>query len=80
VIGSNTGGIPTIIRPGETGRLVPAGDSGALAAAIQSALSESEITHAMAKRGRKFVEREHSLDAMFDQLDALYRRYLRVTT
>lgn len=76
VIGSDVGGIPQIIRPGETGRLFPSGDAAALAAAIQETISHPEQTRAMTERGRVMVESRHSLDSMLDKLDALYQRHI----
>jgi glycosyltransferase involved in cell wall biosynthesis len=76
VVGSDAGGIPEIIRPGETGRIFPAGDPNALAREIRATLEDSEITRAMAERGRAAVEARHSLAAMLDTLDALYRKRL----
>lgn len=76
VVGSDVGGIPEIIRHGETGRLFPAGDAKALANAIRNALTESETTRAMTERGRALVENYYSLDKMLETIDALYRRHL----
>ena len=76
VVGSDVGGTPEIIRQGETGRNFPAGDAGALAQAVRATLAEAETNRAMCERGRSMVEQHHSLDAMLDQLDAIYRRYL----
>lgn len=76
VIGSDAGGIPEIIRNGETGRIFPANDSASLAAKIQTALNQPEETRRMVERGRALVEAEHSFDAMLDKVDAIYRRYL----
>ena len=76
VVGSDVGGTPEIIRQGETGRNFPAGDAGALAQAVRATLAEAETTRAMCERGRAMVEQHHSLDAMLDQLDAIYHRYL----
>jgi glycosyltransferase involved in cell wall biosynthesis len=80
VVGSDVGGIPEIIRPGETGRIFPAGDAGALARAIQETLASAEHTRALADRGRALVESHHSLDRMLDRLDALYRAHVPATT
>jgi glycosyltransferase involved in cell wall biosynthesis len=74
VIGSAAGGIPSIIRPGETGRLVPPGDAPALAQAIRATLEDPATTQQLSERGRRLVEREHSLEGMLDQIDSLYRR------
>ncbi len=76
VVGSDVGGTPEIIRPGETGRNFPAEDAGALALALRETLSETEATRRMCEQGRAAVEQHHSLDAMLDQLDGIYRRYL----
>src|SRR5206468_251537 len=76
VIGSDVGGIPEIIRPGETGRIFPARDAFSLARAIRETLDHPESTRAMAERGRAMVVATHSLEAMLNKLDALYQRYL----
>ena len=76
VVASNVGGIPSIIKDGETGRLVPMQDPVALANAIRETLNQREKTQAMCMSGRRFIEREHSLENMLDRLEAIYRRYL----
>jgi glycosyltransferase involved in cell wall biosynthesis len=76
VVGSNVGGIPEIIRPGETGRLFPPGDAATLAQTIRAALHERDATRRFCEQGRRLVEQGHSLEVMLDRLDALYRRYL----
>jgi mannosyltransferase len=65
-----------VIRAGETGRLVPAGDVEALAAAIKETLTDIEKTQAMKIRGREMVEAQYSLDGMLDKLEQLYMRLL----
>ncbi len=76
VVASNVGGIPSVIRDGETGRLVPPGDATALALAIKSTLQDTAATQRMCEAGRLLVEKEHSLEEMLDKLEALYRRHL----
>ena len=76
VIGSDVGGIPAIIRPGETGRLFPAGNAAALAQAIRETLANPELTRALSERGWKMVESEHSVEVMLDAIEAIYTRYL----
>ena len=76
VVGSNVGGIPEIIRHGKTGRIFPAGDAKALAAAIRETLREIAATEKMAEAGRKLVETHHSLEKMFGDLESIYRRHL----
>lgn len=72
VVGSNVGGIPEVIRPGETGRIVSPENPAALAAAIRETLADADATRAMAERGRALVEARYSLEAMLDTLESLY--------
>lgn len=77
VVGSDVGGIPEIVRPGETGRIFPAGDAAALAVAIRETLQQTDITRANTVRGRAMVEQRHGMSFMLDSLDQIYRRYLK---
>ncbi len=76
VVASHVGGIPSIIKDGETGRLVPMQDPVVLAKAIRETLVQREKTQAMCAAGRRFMEREHSLENMLDRLEAIYRQHL----
>jgi len=76
VVASDVGGIPSIVRHGETGRLVPPRDAAALAAAIRETLEQKLQTQAMCLAGKQLVMSQHSLDAMLDRLDAIYREHL----
>ena len=79
VVGSEAGGIPEIIRPNETGRIVPTENAEALASAIEATLWETETTDQFRENGRRFVEREHSLDHMLDRLETIYRAAIHPT-
>ena len=76
VVGSDVGGIPEIIRNGETGRIFPGGDTVALAGAVKDVFNNSGDTQKMREAGRVLVERKHSLKVMLDQIEALYGRHL----
>lgn len=76
VVGSDVGGTPEIIRPGETGRIFPAGDAQALANAIRETLEQPEVTRQLSERGRQMVEEKHSFEAMLNKLEEIYRRFL----
>lgn len=76
IVGSDAGGIPEIVRPGETGRVFPAGNANELAAAIEATLTQAEETRRFTGNGRQLVEREHSLDHMLDRLEEIYSRRL----
>lgn len=55
VIGTNSGGIPDIVKDLETGLLVPEKDSEALADAIEKLLKDKELANRLAENGYKFV-------------------------
>lgn len=76
VVASNVGGIPSIIRPGKTGRLCTSNDAASLAAALRETLTDLAATQAMCERGRELVEREHTVEVMLDRLEEIYRRHL----
>lgn len=76
IVGSDVGGIPEIIRPGETGRIFPAQDAAELAAEIRATLNEKKETARMTANGRATVEKRHSRAHMIDVLDDLYARLI----
>ena len=63
VITTYVAGIPELVRHGENGWLVPAGDVAALAGALEEAISESPLTLArMGEAGRARVLERHAID------------------
>jgi glycosyltransferase involved in cell wall biosynthesis len=76
VVGSDAGGIPEIIRPGDTGRIAKAGDATELADAIEAALADREATQRMAENGRRLVEQHHGLEHMLNRLEEIYANHL----
>ena len=76
VIGSDTGGIPEIIRDGETGLLVPPGDPTALAAAIARLVDDRDLARRLAAAGRQHVEAGFSVDHMVEGTIGVYCRLL----
>jgi glycosyltransferase involved in cell wall biosynthesis len=56
VITCPVGGIPEIVRDGESGWLVPAGNGGALLAAIEALLADPARARTMGQSGRAIVE------------------------
>ncbi|SDQ83973.1 starch synthase [Quadrisphaera sp. DSM 44207] len=55
VVATRTGGIPSLVRDGETGRLVPVDDAPALAAALDELLADPVRAAAMGARARRAV-------------------------
>lgn len=76
VVGFDVGGIPDLVRPGETGLLVPRGDVAALARAIAGLLGSPDRLRQMAARCRQIAEREYSLECQASRYAALYEKLL----
>jgi glycosyltransferase involved in cell wall biosynthesis/peptidoglycan/xylan/chitin deacetylase (PgdA/CDA1 family) len=72
VVATAVGGTPDIVRPGETGWLVPPEQPAALAVAILEALRDPDGRVQRAQRGRELVERSYSLEATIDRIEELY--------
>jgi len=72
VVASRVGGIPDLVRHGETGLLVAPRDDEALAASISLLLSNPRTAERMGERGRLRCH-EFGLPAMVARLDELYR-------
>jgi glycosyltransferase involved in cell wall biosynthesis len=65
IVASNVGGIPDLVRHGETGYLVPPADEKALADNIKKLLADP------GQQGKKHCQ-QFSLEAMIEKLDDLY--------
>ena len=73
VVASRVGGIPEIVVDGETGRLVPPNDAGALADALVRLLDAEALRRALGEAGRRRAAAVFSWDAIAARLLALYR-------
>ncbi len=73
VVATRVGGIPEIVDSAGVGVLVPPGDVGALAAAIEALLRDDERRRQTALAGRRRVEEEFSTSRWTERLMALYR-------
>jgi glycosyltransferase involved in cell wall biosynthesis len=76
VVATRFGGIPEIVRDGETGTLVAPGDAGALARAITAALAAPERARAMARTGQAMVHRELTLEQAMSKTLGVYAEAL----
>ena len=72
VVATVVGGVPEIVRHGETGLLVPSGDSEALASAVIDLLSEPERRAQFGRAGRERVLKDFTVEAMMGQLLGAY--------
>jgi glycosyltransferase involved in cell wall biosynthesis len=76
VAAAATGGIPEIVRDGETGYLVEPGDAAALARAIRALLDDPERARAMAAAGQALVRSRYSSEVTMTATTDVYRGLL----
>jgi glycosyltransferase involved in cell wall biosynthesis len=76
VVGFDAGGIPDMVRPGETGWLAETGDVRSLRDAIEAALSNEDERRRKAIRCREVVEEEYTIERQAKQYEALYESIL----
>ena len=74
IVASDMGGIPEMVRHGETGLIFPAGNAGQLRSAIEQLLREPERTRAMGRQARALVEEKFSPEGHYRQLLRVYER------
>ena len=72
VVASRTGGIPEVVADGETGLLVPPGEPGPLAEALNELIRDPSRAAAMGQAGRKRAVAEFGWSAIAAQTVALY--------
>lgn len=70
---SNVGGLPEVVRAGETGWIVPAEDLEALTAALVDALADPARLERMGRQARRDAESRFSWDAIGQATTSLYR-------
>lgn len=72
VVATNVGGVPSVVRDGETGYLVPPGDARALADRMRALLEDRERREWMGREGRKGVAERHRKSRLVADIGALY--------
>jgi glycosyltransferase involved in cell wall biosynthesis len=76
VVATNVGGVPGIVRHGQTGFLLEPDDLEGLVAAIVELVKNSELRTTMGQRARTYVEENHSLHRLPAYLGGLYQLVL----
>lgn len=72
VVASAVGGMPEVVRDGETGYLVPPGDESELARGLLRILSDKEKARDMGERARRLVEEQFSWEMIAEKTKEVY--------
>jgi glycosyltransferase involved in cell wall biosynthesis len=78
VVAVADGGVPEIVRDGETGFLVPGGDTAAMSARVLELLRSDDLRRRMGERGRARVVECFRTDRAAKDLVEAYRAVLRL--
>lgn len=76
VVATNVGGIPELVVDGETGSLVPPGDSDALAAALQRLADDPALAAAFGAAGRRRAAERFGIDGFRARHLELYEQLI----
>jgi len=76
VLAFSVGGVPELVRPGETGWLVPAGDQAALNRQLREIL-QAENIGVLGEQARNVIAEEFSVNRCVERHVRLYREILR---
>ena len=76
VVAFDTGGVPDMVRPQETGLLAPRGDGPALGEAMRYMLTHDHERNRMGRQARAVVEREYTLELQANRYRSLYEKRL----
>ena len=72
----DVGGIPEVVRPGETGYLIPFGDTAGLSRAIASLAGDQALRNTMGKAARLRAENNFSADKIVADYVTAYREVI----
>ena len=75
-VSTDVGGVKDVIRDGETGLLVPAGDVAAIASAFERLAVDEELRDRLAHAAQSDVRTRYSVERLVDDMDHLYRQLL----
>jgi glycosyltransferase involved in cell wall biosynthesis len=76
VVAAAVGGIPEIVRDGDTGRLVASRSASDFADAIEWVLDHPDESKAMAQRGQENIKNNYAVESMVSSYRALYAELL----
>ena len=80
VIGTNAGGLPEVVRAGETGYLCGVGDVEGMARAALELLTDRDRWKAMSELGARDARERFAIDSIVDQYEEMYVRTMAMTS
>jgi len=78
VVATRSGGVPDYLTDGDNALLVPVGDAGALARALERILSDDALAARLGRHARALAETSRGVDGLSDDLAELYHRLARI--
>lgn len=75
IVATPVGDVPKLVRDGETGLVVPKGDSDAMAGALRRLRDDDALGAALGRAAREQVSRRFSSAAMYSHYREVYRQY-----
>ena len=78
VVVSDAGGLPEVVRDGETGLVVPREDVPALQAALKRLVLDEALRRRLGRAGREHVAREYAWEVSVDRMMACYEATLEL--
>jgi len=76
VVATRVGGVPEVVRDGQTGLLAPAGDADTVAGHVLSLLASPQRARELGARGREWVRDRFTASRLAAEIGALYERLL----
>ncbi|WML59038.1 glycosyltransferase family 4 protein [Neobacillus sp. PS2-9] len=73
VVATNVGGLPEIVKHGETGMLVKYGDTEELAQTLLSLFTDQALVQELSIKGREYFDENFTLEKMVKETIALYK-------
>ena len=73
VVGSNLGGLPSLVQHEQTGRLFEAANSTDLAQQLKHLSASPDLAYEMGRRGRERVLSHYVASVHYEKLMAIYR-------
>ena len=76
VVASNTGGLPEIVKPNDTGLLVPPKNPSELAQAIISMAQDPAMRQRLGENGRRFVQESFDPESLARQVESVFLKLI----